>query len=73
MVNKFHLFTTLVFGISEVLGRQIPVVDGVLGGIPKSKTPSPSAFAQLTTNFTATPGKLRVTENSGICGGSKFS
>lgn len=50
-----------------VLGGQIPVVGGLLGGVP---TPSPAAAKRpqsLQTTVT-TPGKLRLVENSGICG-----
>jgi hypothetical protein len=54
-----------------VLSRQIPVVDGVIGGVsskalnsafksePEKVAPNP---------FATTPGKLRVVENSGVCG-----
>jgi hypothetical protein len=49
---------------------QIPIIDGVIGGVPNA-----TAFAApispdprpLTISAT-TPGKLRVTENSGVCG-----
>ena len=48
---------------------QIPVVDGVIGGVPSPT----SKFAELlaipqVANVVTTPGKLRVVENSGICG-----
>ena len=41
---------------SGVVSSQIPTVHGVVGGVPSSPVAS-----------TRTPGKLRVTENSGIC------
>jgi hypothetical protein len=53
--------------------KQIPVVDGVIGGVP-----SPDAYnfeipkGPFSNNAPApgpTPGKLRVVENSGVCGG----
>ncbi|KAF8955857.1 Alpha/Beta hydrolase protein [Flammula alnicola] len=49
-----------------VLGGQIPIIDGVIGGVPG---PSISAFIEIpqVQNVTTTPGKLRVVENSGIC------
>src|SRR6267154_2049466 len=49
---------------SGVWGAQIPVVDGVHGGIPSVVTPSIKNTVQVAAK---TPGKLRVTENSGIC------
>jgi len=51
------------------LGRQIPVVDGVPGGVPAAAAKSPQ-FLRIAA-ATPLPGKLRVVENSGICG--KFS
>jgi len=56
-------------GFTAVMGRtqQFPVVDGIIGGIPKSK-PLTTAFKLKSNNTsTPTPGKLRVTENSGVC------
>lgn len=44
---------------------QFPVVNGVIGGIPVN------GFTVQSENFTTaatTPGALRVTENSGVCG-----
>ena len=48
---------------------QIPVVDGVIGGVPGPD----SNFVELlaipqVADVVTTPGKLRVVENSGICG-----
>lgn len=51
-------------GVPHALSRQIPVVDGVLGGVPNS---SNSYIAAELVPAATTPGKLRVTENSGIC------
>jgi len=48
-----------------VLGSQIPVIDGVLGGVP-SVTPFAEDIVHIA-GTTPTPGTLRVTENSGIC------
>lgn len=45
---------------------QIPVVDGVLGGVPSSKPNTKQALKPSTA--AAAAGYLRVTENSGICG-----
>jgi hypothetical protein len=56
-----------------VLGGQVPVVDGVCGGI--SSTPSSArrtVFQQKNSkpsnSSNTTPGKIRVVENSRICG-----
>ncbi|CDO70247.1 hypothetical protein BN946_scf184942.g47 [Trametes cinnabarina] len=58
--------------VSRVLAGQVPVYNGVVGGIPDSITRAQlksSVFAA--TNGGATiqtrPGKLRVVENSGVC------
>ena len=51
---------------------QVPVIDGVIGGVPR-----PSALQKVANLIsepvfavanTTTPGKLRFIENSGICG-----
>ena len=51
-----------------VLGGQIPVVNGVLGGV---SAPSPGTLSQqqVSDSVKRTPGKLRgVVEDSGVCG-----
>jgi hypothetical protein len=55
-----------------ISGRQVPVVDGVIGGVPspegcRFKTQN-EAFSKNALPSTPTPGKLRVVENSGVCG-----
>lgn len=50
--------------LGGVLGGQVPIIGGVLGGVPE--TP-PLTFKQASTSAT-TPGKLRLVQNSGICG-----
>ncbi|KAJ6609021.1 serine carboxypeptidase [Mycena sp. CBHHK59/15] len=54
--------------ISAVLGAQsagqIPIRDGVIGGVGTTKAVKADATLRP---FATTPGKLRVTENSGIC------
>ncbi|KIJ41894.1 hypothetical protein M422DRAFT_171706, partial [Sphaerobolus stellatus SS14] len=54
-------------GVAPVLGRQVPVIDGIIGGIPKSDPIIGGNVFKLQTNISTTPGQLRVTENSGIC------
>jgi len=53
------------------LGGQVPVVGGLLGGVPTSPPPTAKRPQILQTTAT-TPGKLRVVENSGICGKSVY-
>ena len=56
-------------------GRQFPVVDGVVGGVPQS-APETNSFAKVksgtvvggSVSAAITPGKLRYVENSGVCG-----
>ncbi|KAG5725635.1 hypothetical protein E4T56_gene1747, partial [Termitomyces sp. T112] len=55
-----------VFPVIGVIGGQVPVVDGVLGGVPKPSSLKPHVLEQASTAAT-TPGALRVTENSGVC------
>ncbi|KAF7982156.1 hypothetical protein HWV62_29913 [Athelia sp. TMB] len=50
--------------LSPVLGGQFPVIDGVIGGSPKS---TPRVAKEPTSSPAVTAGALRVTENSGVC------
>ncbi len=67
-----------IFALPALIsGDQIPVVDGVLGGVPSADARN-SSFKTLTGTGSGdpsvcTPGKLRgVVENSCICGGDLF-
>lgn len=65
MLSKFTILSVLSALCSQALARQIPVVDGVIGGVPSSK---PVLHVDAAASPAATtPGKLRVTENSGVC------
>jgi hypothetical protein len=60
----------LAFVLPTVVIGRIPVVDGVTGGVRSSdlrkvKTLKDAVDADATAR---TPGKLRVVENSGVCG-----
>lgn len=83
-IKRYTILKTISFAFSEgmllfmllalallpwngVLGGQIPVVDGVLGGVKSSAAKSPQLLQTATLPAPA-PGKLRVVENSGICG-----
>lgn len=61
------IFTSL--HLTGVLGGQIPVMGGVIGGVPSASTTRKEfiAFPPTISNVTI-PGTLRVVENSGICG-----
>jgi hypothetical protein len=70
------LSSTLVaiFALPALInGGQIPVVDGVIGGVP---SPGARNFKNLAGAVSGngstplTPGKLRVVEKSGVCGES---
>ena len=58
-----------------ISGGQIPVVNGTIGGVPNRgsrdgldfKDPAEAVPGNAST--LRTPGKLRVVENSGVCGG----
>ncbi|KAJ7075065.1 serine carboxypeptidase [Mycena belliarum] len=55
--------------ISSALGGksagQIPIREGVIGGV--RSTPAPAPEAETLQSFATTPGALRVVENSGVC------
>ena len=54
------------------LSAQVPIIDGVLGGVPQIPSTVLKKDATLSTSAT-TPGKLRVVENSGICGNEQLT
>lgn len=69
-----------LLGLAPILpialaARQFPVVDGVLGGVPKAGSFKPDSFAAYKPGGTfnnsikaaITPGALRYVENSGVC------
>jgi hypothetical protein len=68
-----HSVLITIYALPALIrGKQIPVVDGVIGGVP---SPDACNFEIPKGPFsnnapTPTPGKLRgVVENSGVCGG----
>ncbi|KAF7367972.1 Carboxypeptidase [Mycena sanguinolenta] len=64
-----RVFPVLLAAIScaaQVSGGQIPVQDGVLGGVAKLPTPSVEATS-LAPDIVTTPGQLRGVVNSGLC------
>ncbi|KAF8511482.1 serine carboxypeptidase [Hysterangium stoloniferum] len=64
MIFKFIL---ALLTASSAIARQIPVVDGVIGGVPSDKVMQAAVQPPPVTPLATTPGKLRVTENSGVC------
>lgn len=66
LFNLAYLLLAAALHAIEVIGGQVPVVDGVLGGV--SNAPNKLIEPQLLKIAATTPGKLRVVENSGICG-----
>lgn len=65
MLLHLGTLSVLVASALHVLARQIPIIDGVIGGVPTSE-PTVHVDAVASTAAT-TPGKLRVVENSGVC------
>jgi hypothetical protein len=55
----------LLLAAPHVLARQIPVVEGVIGGVPSM--PRFHEVDATVVPAATTPGKLRVVENSGVC------
>nr|GAT47487.1 carboxypeptidase s1 [Mycena chlorophos] len=53
------------YKLASLLAGQIPVRNGVIGGV--SETPAPIVEKTSTKPLVTTPGALRVVENSGVC------
>jgi hypothetical protein len=52
-----------------VSAGQIPSVNGVIGGVPENVAHKTSFKAvEEPSKLATTPGKLRIVENSGLCG-----
>lgn len=66
--------TAAILPLSVFSVGQIPAVDGVIGGVPSSNSlhvlDIDQAQARVEAASPTTPGKLRVVENSGVCGTS---
>jgi len=62
----------LAFALPALISGRVPLVDGVIGGVrpqDTSKVKSLNEDATTSTNAPVrTPGKLRVVDNSGVCG-----
>ena len=64
--RSFWVFL-LAFLVTRVCCGPFPVVNGVIGDVPKVHPRLTRKVVGAIVNVT-TPGKLRITENSGICG-----
>ena len=62
--SKFSVFWALLV-TPLTIARQIPTVDGIIGGVPT--TPRFHEADTTIAPAATTPGKLRVVENSGVC------
>ena len=69
MFNRILTLAGFALLASVIHARQIPVVNGVIGGVPSDKEWSHVDLAAkpAITPAATTPGKLRVVENSGVC------
>jgi hypothetical protein len=67
---KSLLLCLLYFIPAAIYAQQIPVIDGVIGGVPKVTSKAKPAVLD---NLAVTPGKLRFKENTGICGAPIFN
>jgi hypothetical protein len=69
MLTKFRILSVLcALPLAlQAFARQIPVVDGVVGGVPSPESAFLDRVDAAVTPAATTPGKLRVTENSGVC------
>lgn len=69
---NWALLVGLLPALSQVLAGQVPIHNGVIGGVPEASTrvlstPGVLAATGNATPVQTTPGKLRVVENSGVC------
>lgn len=65
MLSHFWILSLLGALSLQAFAGQIPVIDGIIGGVSSSE-PALRVNAAASPAAT-TPGKLRVTENSGVC------
>ncbi|KAM5538295.1 hypothetical protein V8D89_008182 [Ganoderma adspersum] len=72
LLPNWALLVGLLPALSQVLAGQVPIHNGVIGGVPEASTrvlSTPGLLAAIgnATPVHTTPGKLRVVENSGVC------
>ncbi|KAJ7803441.1 serine carboxypeptidase [Mycena olivaceomarginata] len=59
-------FTSISFALGAKSAGQVPIRNGVIGGVVTTK--APTVKAETVQSFATKPGTLRVVENSGVCG-----
>ncbi|KAH9480109.1 Carboxypeptidase S1 [Psilocybe cubensis] len=68
MQLKLAVIAAILYITSATRGGQVPVVGGVIGGVPSPiRTTKEFIASPQTIRNVTTPGKLRVVENSGVC------
>ena len=75
LVATLRVLVPLTLSLVASAAKQIPVIDGVIGGVPtsvsKGEQPAEAASGvQPQVSGTPVAGKLRFIENSGVCGKS---
>jgi hypothetical protein len=69
MLAKAVVALLAALPLTGVWAGQVPRVNGVIGGVKDGATRKvASKLAENPTKLATTPGKLRVVENSGVCG-----
>ncbi|KAF7370026.1 Carboxypeptidase [Mycena sanguinolenta] len=58
-------FTAISSALGAKSAGQVPIRNGVIGGVATTK--APTVKAEMAQSFATTPGALRVVENSGVC------
>jgi len=64
----FPIFLLSCIIPQTVLSGQIPVIDGVIGGVRTAQKATDRTKPTFIQSLAVTPGKLRYKENSGVCG-----
>jgi hypothetical protein len=64
-----YLYLIALYFVGGLAG-EVPMVGGVLGDVPRPSSTTSIAFTARRAELSnvTTPGKLRVVENSGVCG-----
>jgi hypothetical protein len=59
-------FTAISSALGAKSAGQVPIRNGVIGGVATTK--APTVKSETVQSFATTSGALRVVENSGVCG-----
>ena len=60
--------TAILSALGAKSAGQVPIRDGVIGGVALGTTKAPTVKAATVQAFATKPGSLRIVENSGVCG-----